>query len=565
MATPTASLSVLGLSLLLISGSFYLYITCGAAAENLSGSASGSWASNGISESSSGTLFRAVRVRTYSDSRLFAAWKPPPQPPAPARSRCKNWAVTTTIFAPTTTVKQIAALEDWCLVIAGDKKSPREYNVSGKHAYYLSPEAQEQLPFATRKLLRWNHFGRKNLGFLYAIQQGARWVYDTDDDNELQNLVPGIPIPRGGTPVEEVDTAQPLYNLYPQMSTNPHAWPRGFPLEAVKDNRTFTAAFTPRAWTARRLGVIQSLADNDPDVDGIYRLTQPLPFSFPAAAAVATATAIPPAAAAGRRLREAVPREAGSDGGARAEVRRRRAAAATGRALGGPAKGSGKAGGGGKGGGGGGGANKLAGKGGAHHQGGSGKAGGGGKGGGGGGGANKLAGKGGVHHQGGTHHYPYRLISLRAGTFMPYNAQATLHGYDALWGLLLPCTVHGRVTDIWRAYFTQRLLWDIGSRIAFSTPWVTQYRNVHSYLADFNSELPLYQQSGELVRVLREWHPSAPSLPGRIEELYVLMYEMGILGRNDVKLAQAWLFDLEKAGYRFPAIVPSAVGRLEKS
>ena len=198
MATPTASLSVLGLSLLLISGCRYLYITCGAAAENLSGSASGSWASNGISESSSGTLFRAVRVRTYSDSRLFAAWKPPPQPPAPARSRCKNWAVTTTIFAPTTTVKQIAALEDWCLVIAGDKKSPREYNVSGKHAYYLSPEAQEQLPFATRKLLRWNHFGRKNLGFLYAIQQGARWVYDTDDDNELQNLVPGIPIPRGG-------------------------------------------------------------------------------------------------------------------------------------------------------------------------------------------------------------------------------------------------------------------------------------------------------------------------------------------------------------------------------
>ena len=537
MASPATSLSVLGLALLLISGCGYLYITCGAAAETLSGTASASWASNGISESSSGTLFRAVRVRTYSDARLFAAWKPPLQSPAPARSRCKNWAVTTTIFAPTTTVKQIAALEDWCLVIAGDKKSPREYNVSGKHAYYLSPEAQEQLPFATRKLLRWNHFGRKNLGFLYAIQQGARWVYDTDDDNELQNLVPGIPIPRGGTPVEEVNTAQPLYNLYPQMSTNPHAWPRGFPLEAVKDNRTFTAAFTPRAWTARRLGVIQSLADNDPDVDGIYRLTQPLPFSFPAAAAVATATAIPPAAAAGRRLREAVPREAGSDGGARAEVRRRRGAAATGRALGGAAKGSGKAGGGGKGGG---------------------------KGGGG-GGANKLAGKGGAHHQGAAHHYPYRLISLRAGTFMPYNAQATLHGYDALWGLLLPCTVHGRVTDIWRAYFTQRLLWDLGSRIAFSTPWVTQYRNVHSYLADFNSELPLYQQSGELVRVLREWRPSAPSLPGRIEELYVLMYEMGILGHNDVKLAQAWLLDLEKAGYRFPAIVPSAVGRVEKS
>ena len=112
--------------------------------------------------------------------------------------------------------------------------------------------------------------------------------------------------------------------------------------------------------------------------------------------------------------------------------------------------------------------------------------------------------------------------------------------------------VHGRVTDIWRAYFAQRLLWDVGLRIAFALPWVTQvviplttpaatprarararhtilrtlhpllarcrpslhvpsidihrhhrpcaslpaqYRNVHVLLGDFNSEVPLYQQS----------------------------------------------------------------------
>ena len=31
---------------------------------------------------------------------------------------------------------------------------------------------------------------------------------------------------------------------------------------------------------------------------------------------------------------------------------------------------------------------------------------------------------------------------------------------EAFWGLLLPVTVHGRVSDIWRAYLTQKLLWD---------------------------------------------------------------------------------------------------------
>ena len=40
--------------------------------------------------------------------------------------------------------------------------------------------------------------------------------------------------------------------------------------------------------------------------------------------------------------------------------------------------------------------------------------------------------------------------------FTPFNAQAVLFDRSALWGLLLPVTVHGRVTDIWRSYFTTR-------------------------------------------------------------------------------------------------------------
>ena len=90
------------------------------------------------------------------------------------------------------------------------------------------------------------------------------------------------------------------------MAQVPSSWPRGFPLEFVKDNRTVTAAFQRKQWPARRVGVFQSLADHDPDVDGIYRLTQPLPFTFPPATlrrAVASAAAASPAAATeGRRL-----------------------------------------------------------------------------------------------------------------------------------------------------------------------------------------------------------------------------------------------------------------------
>ena len=252
---------------------------------------SSSWASNGISESSSGSLFRAVRVRTFDGARQFGGARAPSAPtlaPAAGELRCRNWAATTTIFEPSDAVRAVAALPSWCLVVAADKKGPAAYplpsRADGKAgAIYLTVEMQEAMPFATRRLLRWNHFGRKNLAFLYAIQHGARYVFDFDDDNDISAFgADAIPLLAPKAMVAEVrPSGHKLYNLYPQLSTNPHAWPRGFPLDAVKDGRTHSTAFTPRALSARHVGVLQSLADHDPDVDGIYRLTQPLPFYFP--------------------------------------------------------------------------------------------------------------------------------------------------------------------------------------------------------------------------------------------------------------------------------------------
>lgn len=91
---------------------------------------------------------------------------------------------------------------------------------------------------------------------------------------------------------------------------------------------------------------------------------------------------------------------------------------------------------------------------------------------------------------------------------------------------------------------------------------MSQFRNPHNLLGDFNSETPLYQQAGALVDALLAWTPSGRTLPGRIEELYVHMYEFGILGLADVELAQAWIADLAALGYRFPTLV--APGRYRR-
>lgn len=38
--------------------------------------------------------------------------------------------------------------------------------------------------FSIASELPFKSYTRKNIGYLYAISQGAEWIYDTDDDNK---------------------------------------------------------------------------------------------------------------------------------------------------------------------------------------------------------------------------------------------------------------------------------------------------------------------------------------------------------------------------------------------
>lgn len=49
---------------------------------------------------------------------------------------------------------------------------------------------------------------------------------------------------------------------------------------------------------------------------------------------------------------------------------------------------------------------------------------------------------------------------------------------DALWALRLPVTTTFRVCDIWRGYWAQRLLWDLGGALVFLPPTVFQVKRI---------------------------------------------------------------------------------------
>lgn len=373
-------------------------------------------------EGTSGTLFIPQEINHYIyQSPMFENHY---INPFFKKNKCNFWGVTTTIFNESYAIKQVKNLKNWCIVVVGDKKTRDYYNnFNTKRSVYLSPYEQSKLGFKILEDIPWNHFGRKNIGYLYAIKKGATLVYDFDDDNQLIKS-----IPENFFNTFTVETTNKYYNLYPQLSGVESSWPRGFPLNKIKKTETKNRLLKKKFLDMTNVTIIQSLANNDPDVDAIYRLTQKLPFGF----------------------------------------------------------------------------------------------------------------------------YTYsrkRLYVIPRGTVMPYNAQATLHYYFSFLFMLLPCTVHGRVSDIWRSYITQYIMKHTSYRIGFSSPWVEQYRNKHDYMKDFNSEIPLYEQASAFTEVLDSWKPKSESIVERLLEVYILLFKNGFLQRKDVELAKHWIQDLIEIGY----------------
>jgi hypothetical protein len=114
-------------------------------------------------------------------------------------------------------------------------------------------------------------YARKNVGYLLALQQGAQVSTETDDDN----------LPRAAfwralahSVMAPCATGAGWTNKSCYF-TDAHIWPRAFPLEAVAPPPR--AALLTR--TVDRL-IQQGLADENPDVDAVYRMTQPLPLKF---------------------------------------------------------------------------------------------------------------------------------------------------------------------------------------------------------------------------------------------------------------------------------------------
>lgn len=173
--------------------------------------------------------------------------------------------VITSINSPKSEILSFSAISQWQLIVVGDKKTPKNWSLN--KAYYLSPSLQDKLFPKFSKIFPWNLYARKNLGYLYAIKNKAKVIYESDDDMfPDKNFPPPLNLKIDAT----VLSGKKFINVYNYFLESPKknklVWTRGFPLEYIKNQANIKAkkqtVYAP---------IKNSAQDKDSDFDAIYR------------------------------------------------------------------------------------------------------------------------------------------------------------------------------------------------------------------------------------------------------------------------------------------------------
>jgi hypothetical protein len=327
--------------------------------------------------------------------------------------------VVTSIFQPN---KSLLALAEgakrnkWEFIIIGDVSSPKEFYLEG--ATYYDVTAQRNLQWKFAALCPERHYTRKNIGYLIAMANGSNVIIETDDDN-IPN--PEFWLPRNESAAVRLTSGSGWANIY-SLFTTVKVWPRGFPLEEI--HRSDSNLSISKNSLEIYCPIQQGLADENPDVDAVFRMTQMLPIVF---------------------------------------------------------------------------------------------------------------------EKGDNYH-------IAKGLWCPFNSQNTTWFKEVFPLLYLPSFCSFRMTDIWRSFVAQRILWECDWTLMFHNATVWQERNEHSLIKDFEQEVPGYINNNKIINLLEKLNlkKGKNEISQNLLVCYEALIRNGII--SDVKeldLLKAWLTDVE--------------------
>lgn len=173
-----------------------------------------------------------------------------------------NNIVITTINPLNDNIKQFTQINNFKTIIVGDDKSE---TYSYKDLIFLSLDDQLNFKYGSISTTPKNHYSRKNIGYLYAMVNGAEVIYESDDDTFINdnNFLKDFKFECDN----KITSPSKIINIY-KLFTKENIWHRGFDITKINEDIEYK-----EERSSSRIGVWQGLINGDTDVDAIYRLT----------------------------------------------------------------------------------------------------------------------------------------------------------------------------------------------------------------------------------------------------------------------------------------------------
>ena len=179
---------------------------------------------------------------------------------------------------PSEALRRLVKMKGWQVVAVGGSNTPSDWTLKG--AIFLSLEEQVNLGFRVVDYLPYDSFVRKSVGYLFAIQHGAKKIFDADDRGEVidDDLGKHFDVELVGEGARQEVLLQYSHDNPNRTVVNPYVhfgqrsvWPRGLPLEKVGEighEEFYTQVFGGMQF------IQQGISNGLPDVDSVFYFTR---------------------------------------------------------------------------------------------------------------------------------------------------------------------------------------------------------------------------------------------------------------------------------------------------
>lgn len=107
--------------------------------------------------------------------------------------------------------------------------------------------------------------------------------------------------------------------------------------------------------------------------------------------------------------------------------------------------------------------------------------------------------------------------------------------------LYIPCTVSFRYCDILRGIITNIVMKYKNLHLAYSSPNVVQYRNLHDLMKDFESEIPMFLGNETILNFIENNLKKSLSIKRLIHQIYLNLYKYEYVKKEEIDLLENYL------------------------